>query len=134
MNHKVAAMVLACCVAGTSGCATIFNPGPDLVPVSSRPEGATVRLDGVTVGKTPLILSLPRDSEGVISFEKEGYQKATVDRDKVVNGTFFVNLGWILIWPAVPISMLVDLITGNAGKYSTEPLNVELVPFEALRR
>jgi hypothetical protein len=87
-----------------------------------------VSLDGVQLGKSPLIVPVPRSSEGVFTFELAGYETAKVDRDKVVNGTICLNLLWVVIWPAVPISFAVDLIAGNAGKYSTHPLNVELVP------
>ena len=72
-------------------------------------------------------------SDGVFVLELDGYQKAVVDRDKVVNGVFFVNAAWIVFWPAVPVAALIDLFAGNAGKYSTQPLNVELIPAPAGR-
>jgi hypothetical protein len=132
MNRRILAILGASCLAwSTSGCASLFNPGPDFVPVSTRPPGATVSLDGVPVGKSPIIVPVPRSSEGVFTFELEGYEIATVDRDKVLNGITCVNLAWILVWPMVPVGFGVDLIAGNAGKYSVQPIRVDLAPLPA---
>jgi hypothetical protein len=116
---------VAACVGAVSlaGCATIVAGGPDVVLVSSKPDGATVTLDGYPVGHTPCQVSVKRDSEGVFGFELPGYQKTLVDRDKVLNGWFLGNL---LI--GGPIGIGVDLITHDQGKYSTDPLFVELTP------
>jgi hypothetical protein len=112
------ASVLAC-----PGCATMFAGGPDLVPVSSKPDKARVFLDGVAVGVTPCTIEIKRTSEGVIRVEAPGYSPTTIDRDKVVNGWFFANVisPWLV---GVP----VDLVTSNQGKYSTDPVFVELYP------
>lgn len=126
MANRGLLAILPCLV--VSGCATMFSPGPDYVPVSTRPPGARVLLDGYQVGVSPVMVAVPRGSEGIFTFELAGYESRTIDRDKVVNGATFVNLGWILVWPAVPIGFGIDALSGNLGKYSTTPLNVELVP------
>lgn len=132
MNRRILAILVASAVAwSASGCASLISPGPDFVPVTTRPTGATVSLDGVPVGKSPIIVPVPRSSAGVFTFELEGYEIATVDRDKVLNGVTFVNLAWILVWPMVPVGFGVDLIAGNAGKYSVEPIRVVLTPLPA---
>ncbi len=41
-----------------SGCATLFSPQPQAVPVSSQPAGAEVFVNGKPVGRTPVTLSL----------------------------------------------------------------------------
>jgi hypothetical protein len=110
--------VLAC-----TGCATMFSGGPDLVPVSSSPDRAHVFIDGVAVGMTPCTIAINRTAEGVVRVEYPGYAPATVDRDKVVNGWFFANL--ISPWF---IGFRIDLLTSNQGKYSTDPIFVELYP------
>ncbi len=119
----------ACLLAGPAGCGTLFAPGPDAVPVSSSPSGASVFLDGRHSGTTPTVVAVPRDSEGVFTLELEGYETARVDRDKVANGIAFLNLlgGYVTI----PVFFAIDILTGNIGKYSTAPLHVDLVPKEA---
>jgi hypothetical protein len=120
--------VLTAMLPATLGCATLFSPGPDMVPVRSNPSGATVYLDGAESGRTPCVITVPRSSEGIFKFELAGYEPVTIDRDKVVNGMTCVNLGWILVWPVVPVAYAVDLVSGDVGKYSTKPIIVELKP------
>ncbi len=127
------ALLLGGAVLASTGCATVISPGPDRVMVTSRPAGATVFVDGRNFGPTPCEVMIPRDAEGLVRFEMKGYETKTVDRDKVLNGWFFPgNLLWVFIWPAVPIAMTVDLIGSNQGKYSTDPIDVELVPIAAI--
>ncbi len=108
-----------------SGCATILAGGPDMVVVSSNPQGATIILDGVPVGVTPATIAFSRSCEGVVVLEKPGYQNARLDVDKVVNGWVFGNLiiGGLL-------GLGIDLATSNQGKYSTNPVFLSLPPVQ----
>jgi len=126
MGKILAVLLTAGIVLPSVGCASIVAGGPDLVPVNSKPSGAEVKLDGVPIGKTPLLAPFDRTCEGVLTFELEGYEKKTVDVDKVPNGWFFGNFLWAPIWPVVPVGMIVDLCASNQGKYSTTPIYVEL--------
>ncbi|MDR3610999.1 MAG: PEGA domain-containing protein [Ignavibacteriaceae bacterium] len=104
------------------GCATLFQHGPDRIPVKSYPiNGAKIYLDDKFVGLTPSIVIVPRKSECVIRVEMTGYEPIVIDRDKNLNGWF---LGNILIGGLVGIT--IDLITHNQGGYSEEPIMVEL--------
>ncbi|MDP2036451.1 MAG: PEGA domain-containing protein [Ignavibacteria bacterium] len=104
------------------GCATIIQPGPDRIPVSSIPiQGAKVYLDGKLVATTPTVVDVPRKSECVIRVELEGYEPVEIDRDKSLNGWFIGNL---LIGGVIGIT--VDLIAHNQGGYSEEAVVVEL--------
>lgn len=108
----------------TPACATMFAPGPDMVPVNSVPEGARVSLDGVPVGRTPCTVAFNRPGEGVLKFDAPGYESATVDRDKVLNGMFIVNILWGML---SPIPFAIDLAASNQGRYSATPVYVELL-------
>src|SRR5690349_21019844 len=119
LNAGVAAL-LAVGLLGLTGCATIVAGGPDVVLVDSKPDGATVTLDGYPVGKTPCQVSVKRDSEGIFGVEAPGYRKTLVDRDKVLNGWFIGNI----LFGGV-IGMGVDLLTHNQGKYGSDPLFVD---------
>jgi hypothetical protein len=103
------------------GCATLFQGGPDHIPVNSNPLGAKIYLDNQLIGVSPTTISVPRKSECVIRIEMAGYESITIDRDKNLNGWF---LGNILLGGIVGIA--VDLITHNQGGYSDEPVMVEL--------
>ena len=126
MGRTLGALALFCSWGLSIGCASIVSSGPDLVPVTSTPTGAKLKLDGIEIGRTPLIVPFPRDCEGVLQFELEGYQTATVDVDKVLNGWFLANVLWFPVWPVVPIGLTVDLIGSNQGKYSTHPVHAVL--------
>ena len=114
--HLIAAVALLL----LPSCATIVASGPDMVPVNSDPEGAVVKLDGVTVGRTPLTVAFSRTCNGVLTFDLNGVTTSR-DIDKVVNGWIFGNLfigGWV--------GILIDIVTSNSGKYSTSPIFVDL--------
>lgn len=118
---KPLVLILAACVSvSTSGCASMFSPGPDHVMVSSRPEGADVWLDDEPVGRTPVIVPVERGSDGRFRLEMEGHPPLEVDRNKVVNGLTFLNL----LLPLWPLWFAVDAVAGNIGKYSVKPLIV----------
>lgn len=103
------------------GCATIIQSGPDRIPVSSAPEGAKISLDGVIVGKTPMVVDVPRHSDGIFRIESEGFEPVTIDRDKVMSGWIWGNL--IL---GGGFGIIIDLITSNQGHYQSEPISVNM--------
>jgi hypothetical protein len=91
--------------------------------VNTEPEGARVKLDGQPVGITPMTVAFPRKAEGVLTFELAGYETRELDVDKVAHGWIFGN---ILIGGL--IGVMVDFITSNQGKYSTDAIYIELMP------
>lgn len=105
----------------TSSCATILQSGPDRIPVRSEPEGATVLLNGMPVGTTPMMVEVNRADDCSIEIRKDGYQTFALSRDKVVSGWVFGN---ILIGGVIGLG--VDLITHNQGHYSDDPIFTNL--------
>lgn len=126
--------LLAGAAAILSSCATLMAPGPDLVPVSTTPLGATIELDDLVIGTTPMLVPVPRKSDGIFTLKLRGYKTVVVDRDKVLNGWFILScLIWLPAtpWPGVfiPVPAAIhDLLAHNQGRYSTEPLSVRMVP------
>ncbi len=113
------------------GCATICQPGPDKIPINSRPDDAEVYLDGLIVGRTPMTVSVDRSAECYLEIKKDGYKTITIDKDKKLAGWFFPgNLLWLLLWPGLPVAVIVDLASSNQGKYPTEAVNVHLSKVE----
>jgi hypothetical protein len=108
----------------TSGCATIMAGGPDHVPVSTNPPGATVFVDNVPVGTTPMMVTLNREtSSGMIRLEMAGFQPITVVRAKGINGWFWANLctGGV-------IGIVVDLVTGDVKSFDDTPIALGMTP------
>ena len=108
-----------------TGCGTIFGSGPDLVPVSSEPNGAIVTLDGVQLGRTPCVVPVARRSSGLLVIEAEGGRaRNEVQLENVPNRACWANgLGLL---PGVVIGTTVDAIAGNLTKWAESPVYVKL--------
>jgi hypothetical protein len=107
----------------SSGCATIFSAGPDQVPINTNPQGATVFVDNVPVGQTPLLVSLDRTrNSGVLRIELPGYAPVMIMRSKSINGWFWVNLCVGIL------GIVIDLATGNYQGFDDTPIAIGLTP------
>jgi hypothetical protein len=107
-----------------SGCATVFAGGPDRVPVTTNPPGATVFVDNMPVGQTPTIITLDRSrAAGIIRIEAPGYAPIVIARDRGINGWFWINV--VLL---NPIGVIIDLVTGNINSFDDTPITLGLTP------
>jgi hypothetical protein len=107
-----------------SGCATIMAGGPDRIPVSTNPPGATVFVDNIPVGQTPVMVTLDRQhSSGVIRIEMPGFAPVAIVRTTSINGWFWANLcfGGLL-------GIVVDLVTGDIKAFDDAPIAIGLTP------
>ena len=125
MIRTIVSLVALSVLVSPMGCATMFAPGPDMIPVSSDPSNAEVKLDGFPVGRTPMTVTFQRDSSGVLTFELPGYKTLTYDLDKVVNGWFIVTLIAWAPYLMIPFG-LIDLLSGHQGKFPVAPIHVIL--------
>lgn len=111
-------------ISAVTGCATIMASGPDHIPVATNPPGATVFVDNVPVGQTPMLVMLDRKRNiGLIRIEMFGFAPVVVARTPSINGWFWANicLGSV-------IGIMVDLITGDIKSFDDTPISVGLVP------
>ncbi len=109
----------------TSGCATMFSGTSEPVTFNSTPDGATVTVGGLTMGKTPTTIFLKRKSDQVVEFDKEGYTKQKMQMTTSFNGVVLVNVLWCF---ACPLSTTTDYASGAAYEYSPNNYYVTLVP------
>ena len=80
-----------------NSCATILTSGKAMVRIDSKDvKGATVLVNGLEKGSTPV--SLKVKAEDMITLEKEGYDSRTVTVDSKFNGIAILNLFSILGW------------------------------------
>lgn len=103
------------------GCATIVANGPDHVPINTTPEGAKVFLNGMPVGRTPMVITPRRSEDFNLRIELEGYEPIVVSRGKSFNGWF---LGNILLGGVIGI--VVDVATSNVMKHGEDVVYAEL--------
>lgn len=115
------AVAVAVLCAG-SGCATIAHStgigpsaGSDLVSINSKPPGATVHVDGVEIGVTPLTVTVSPRAR-TMTFAKDGYSVVTIPIPKDWNAWTIANVAWIPIAPFAAPGIVVDAVTGNIRK------------------
>ncbi len=103
------------------GCATIFSPGPDPVDFGSAPEGATVIVNGQSMGTTPVTLKLRPEKEYTITFRMQGYEDATVTLQS------HVQAGWVVLDVfAGVVGVAIDAATGKWKAFDEGQYYVEL--------
>lgn len=102
---------LATCFSG--GCATFLNDDHDMVAFSSEPDGATVLIDGVAMGKTPCTLPVPRKGfDKAVEFKRPGYKTVSYE---LKNGLNLAVAGNIIFGGVIGLG--VDAISGRGGEY-----------------
>lgn len=108
---------------GLQGCATIVSGGEQSVTFNSEPDGATVVINGVSMGKTPVTIPLKRESKRTVVFTKDGYKPFSAEMTTTVNGWFFGNIltGGLL-------GSSTDSSSGAINEYSPDKYFVNLVP------
>ncbi len=104
------------------GCATILNGPNQMVAFNSEPDGATVAVDGVKMGKTPCVLPVPRKGwDKIITFSKDGHKTVNYKLRNTLSGAVIANV-------LVPIvGTVVDAISGRGGGYA-DSVSVLLEP------
>jgi len=119
----LALLAAAVISSSSSGCATLFSAGPDQVPINTNPQGATVFVDNVPVGTTPLLVALDRTrNSGILRIELPGYAPVMIMRSRSINGWFWVNLCVGIV------GIVVDLATGNYQGFDDTPIAIGLTP------
>ncbi len=119
MTGKTAGLALAgvLVISSFTGCQTISRGRSQLVPVTSRPAGVNVIVDGAAVGQAPLNLKLARRSGHVIRFEMEGYRPIEVritQKRPPLGETILTSFWWAPVG-AVVIGTPIYLVLNEAA-------------------
>ena len=106
-----------------TSCATILSGTSDEIRFDSDPEGASIMLDGLKLGKTPATVSIKRPGFGnkEITLKLDGYEDRTFMLQKEFNVMAICNLGGIPGW-------VIDILTGSVMKYSKTNYDLDLDP------
>lgn len=117
---RVVALV-AMLVVVLTGCATIFSGGPDPVELGSKPEGATIIVNGQNMGMTPVTLKLEPSKTYIITFKKEGFEDASVTLNS------HVQPGWVVLDILAGIlGVAIDAATGDWKAFDQGQYFIEL--------
>ena len=117
MKHFLAALL----VLVLAGCGTLFIPANTDVTVHSNPVEATVTIDGVDHGTTPVTLNLNNKKPHTIIISKPGYDSVTCQLNTKIKGSVVVLdvLGGLL-------PVVVDAATGGWKKLEKTECSVQL--------
>ena len=102
-------------------CATLFTGTKDTIKFQSEPSGATVKVNGNTVGTTPCEVKVKRKlkaPEATIS--KDGYTDQNFTLTNELNPVSFLNL-------LSPIHWGIDLATGSVKRYDRREYSATLI-------
>lgn len=121
-------------LAGTlSGCATMFCGTSEDVKIESFPSGASVFVNGEFVGKTPVDVSMNRDSHPLLVLKKDGYADTRVRIEDEWNGMTMLNA---LFFPGIPFGFpitgwIIDTRSGATREYAEEHVVIPLLAEDA---
>jgi hypothetical protein len=104
-----------------NGCATIMHGTKQSIGISSNPSDASVWIDKVFTGKTPIITEMSRNNDHIVRIELDGYQPYEATFSKKVSGWVFGNIAFGGL-----IGLAVDAITGGIYTLTPEQVQAEM--------
>jgi hypothetical protein len=121
MQKSIVSTVIIVSILSLTGCATLFTGTSDDININSNPSGAEIKIDGITVGKTPAVLTVKRPgfSDKEVVLKLDGYEKRTFILKKSINIVAILNLSNIIGWA-------IDIVTGSIYKYEPRAYEMEL--------
>lgn len=102
-----------------AGCASLFSGIEQEMTFKSDPEGATVYVDGLEKGKTPLVVKLRKDEYKNVTFKKIGYRDEVVTLHSKLDPIGLLNL-------IVITGFTTDALTGAMFEYAPGQYLVKL--------
>jgi len=102
-------------------CATIFSGSMQTVKFTSNPSSATIFVDEVEAGKTPLEMKIPRRNEHLVKMKLDGYQPYQTRLTQQFNGWCAGNI----VFGGL-IGLVVDMSTGAMYNLSPGEINAEM--------
>lgn len=104
-----------------TSCATIMHGTHQSVGIASNPSNATVWVDQMHVGHTPLFVELSRKDNHVVKIELEGYQPYEATFSRQLSGWVFGNI----VFGGI-IGLAVDAISGGLYMLTPDQVQAEL--------
>lgn len=122
-NNFLMTLTFVLSVSMFSGCASIITGTDQTVTFNSEPDGATVTVSGLVIGKTPVTVPISKGKNQSLTFEKEGYKTYTTQLSTSFNGWFWGNIifGGLL-------GSTTDGVSGAIHEFSPDQYFVTLTP------
>jgi len=104
-----------------SGCATIMQGTTQSVGISSTPTGATVTINNVEKGKTPVIVDLRRKDQHFVKIQMPGYMPYETTFTRSTSGWIWGNI----VFGGL-IGLAIDAMAGGLYKLTPTEINAVL--------
>ena len=113
-----------------TGCATVVHGTTQKIPIASSPPGATVLIDDVPVGVTPMVATVSRTRPHVVSFVVDGITKDRVSLDRQMSPWVFADVFLLYVAPVV-----LDVKNGAAYNFPSDTVRAQFgSTFAGVRR
>lgn len=106
-----------------SGCASVLKGVEQKMIFKSDPEGATVFVDGLKKGQTPLTVKLRKDEYKRVTLKKKGYQDHVILLQKRFDKIGLINI-------VLPTGFTTDASTGAMFAYVPGSFYINLVKLD----
>ena len=120
MGKKILATVLIGCLSLLSGCATLAHGTTQSVGISSNPPGASVSIDGMSYGQTPVMATLRRKDNHLVRLELAGYEPYETTLTRETSGWAVADFLCLLI------GLAIDAVSGGLYNITPEQISVGL--------
>jgi hypothetical protein len=107
-------------------CASIMHGTRQDVGITTMPTGASVTIDNLQSGSTPVFAKLTRKENHVVHIDMQGYQPIDLTLTHSVSGWVWGNIAFGGL-----IGLAVDAISGGMYKLSPEQLSATLITTHA---
>ena len=122
MRIAIVALLLA-----LTSCGTMFGQGDHPVSVTTRPPGATVLLDGNPVGTTPCQVVVPREADGLFTFQLAGFVEGSHQLVQKGEPWFYGNLVFAIGFVGL-ITAGIDVLCDHTMRWAEDAVEFELDP------
>jgi hypothetical protein len=120
--EKLASSALIAAAFVLGSCATIISGTSQAISIDSNIPGATVKIEGNSVGVTPFTGKVKRQKEALAVVSKDGYQSQTLVLTTSYNPVAILSIVWDY--------STTDCLTGAVWEYAPNSYYVDLKPNE----
>ena len=120
-NLAVPLLITTLIALGLAACASIMSGTGQKLKIASEPAGASVLVDGASVGKTPVVTKLSRNEAHTIAVRLDGYQPFELRTHRHLNGWLIGNVVF-----GGPLGLAIDIVDGAAYKLTPKEVAAQL--------
>lgn len=105
-------------------CATIISGKSKRIPVTSRPVGARIIVDGEERGYTPLILNLKKSNSYIVRVETPGYNPLEMRISRKVSDSLPLSILGNMVTLGLPCMIVAGVFFGAAEAWAWGPFGI----------